>query len=328
MEPIAASGGSPAIGWLDWVVLVLPGVIWGASFLFMAEGLHAVDPMGVTFTRLAIGFATLGLVPAARRPIARTDWLATAGIGIIWLAIPFSMFPFAEQHVSSALTGMLNGATPLFAAAFASLLAGALPERAVMIGLAIGFSGAVAMALPGIGESTSSLTGILLILVALVCYGFSINLVQPLQRRNGALPVMWRALGIAMIATAPFGLPAVIAGQWTLRPALALTALGALGTGIATALLAIAAGRVGPTRASATAFLIPVVALVLGVVILGEHVAPLSIFGAGVCLLGAWIMRIKNDVPKVPKVPGAPKVPRAPEVPEVPEVPGVPEAPR
>lgn len=289
------SSGNVAIGWLDWTVLVLPGVIWGASFLFMAEGLHAVDPMGVTFTRLAIGFITLGLVPAARRSIAPADWLATAGVGITWLAIPFSMFPFAEQHVSSALTGMLNGATPLFAAAFASLFARALPERTVLIGLAVGFSGAVAMALPGIGESSSSLTGILLILVALVCYGFSINLVQPLQRRNGALPVMWRALGVAMVATAPLGLPAVLAGHWTLRPALALFTLGALGTGVATALLATAAGRVGPTRASATAFLIPVVALILGVVILGEHVALLSIVGAGVCLLGAWIMRIRKN---------------------------------
>jgi drug/metabolite transporter (DMT)-like permease len=294
VEPAAASSGSSAIGWLDWTVLILPGVIWGASFLFMAEGLHAVDPMGVTFTRLAIGFVTLGLIPAARRPVARADWLPIAGIGMVWLAIPFSMFPFAEQHVSSALTGMLNGATPLFAAAFAGLLARALPERTVLIGLAVGFSGAVAMALPGVGESGSSFTGILLILIALTCYGFAINLVQPLQRRNGALPVMWRALGVAMVATAPLGLPAVVAGHWTLRPALALTALGALGTGIATALMATAAGRVGPTRASATAFLIPVVALILGVVVRGEHVAPLSIAGAAVCLLGAWLMRARR----------------------------------
>ena len=293
VEPAAASSGSAAIGWLDWTVLVLPGVIWGASFLFMAEGLRAVDPMGVTFARLAIGFLTLSALPAARRPIARGDWPATAGIGLIWLAIPFSMFPYAEQHVSSALTGMLNGATPLFAAAFAGLLARALPARTVAIGLIVGFSGAVAMALPGIGESSSSLTGILLILIALVCYGFAINLVQPLQRRNGALPVMWRALGVAVVATSPLGLPAVLAGHWSLRPALALTALGALGTGIATALMATAAGRVGATRASATAFLIPVVALALGVVVLGEHVAPLSIAGAVICLAGAWIMRMR-----------------------------------
>ena len=98
---------------MGWLLVVVPGVIWGASFLFIAEGLQAVAPMGVTFVRIAIGFVTLSLVPSARRPIVRGDRLKTALLGILWLAFPLSMFPFAEQHVSSALAGMLNGATPL-----------------------------------------------------------------------------------------------------------------------------------------------------------------------------------------------------------------------
>ena len=117
---------------VDWALLVVPGVIWGASFLFIAEGLAAVAPNGVTFTRIAIGFLTLSLFPSARRPVARADWAGTAALGVLWLAFPLSMFPFAEQHVSSALTGMLNGATPLFVAAVASLLAHQLPERGTL----------------------------------------------------------------------------------------------------------------------------------------------------------------------------------------------------
>src|ERR687889_529354 len=108
---------------VDWVLLVVPGVIWGASFLFIAEGLEAVAPNGVTFTRIAIGFLTLSLFPSARQPVARSDWAGTAALGVLWLAFPLSMFPFAEQPVSSALTGMLNGATALFAAAVASIIA-------------------------------------------------------------------------------------------------------------------------------------------------------------------------------------------------------------
>ena len=54
---------------MGWMFVVVPGLIWGASFLFIAEGLQAVAPMGVTFVRIAIGFATLSLVPSARRPI-------------------------------------------------------------------------------------------------------------------------------------------------------------------------------------------------------------------------------------------------------------------
>ena len=90
---------------VDWLLLVVPGVIWGASFLFIAEGLEAVAPNGVTFTRIAIGFLTLSLFPSARKPVARADWAGTASLGVLWLAFPLSMFPFAEQHVSSALTG-------------------------------------------------------------------------------------------------------------------------------------------------------------------------------------------------------------------------------
>ena len=132
---------------VDGAVLVVPGLIWGASFLFIAEGLNAVAPNGVTFARIAVGFLTLSLFPSARKPVARADWAAIAGVGVLWLAFPLSMFPFAEQHVSSALTGMLNGATPLFVAAIAALLAGRLPAGGIMVGLAVGFGGAVVMAL-------------------------------------------------------------------------------------------------------------------------------------------------------------------------------------
>jgi drug/metabolite transporter (DMT)-like permease len=67
--------------------------------------------------------------------------------------------------------------------------------------------------------------------------------------------------------------------------------LGVFGTGIANVLAATAAGRMGATTSSATAFLIPVVALVLGVVLRDEHVALLSIVGAAICLAGAWLVR-------------------------------------
>ena len=275
---------------VDWVVLVVPGVIWGASFLFIAEGLEAVAPNGVTFTRIAIGFLTLSLFPSARQPVARADWAGTAALGVLWLAFPLSMFPFAEQHVSSALTGMLNGATPLFVAAVASLIAHQLPERGVVIGLAVGFGGAVIMALPALGGSSSAF-GVGLIVAALVSYGIALNIARPLQQRNGAIPVVWRALAVALILTAPLGLPEVLKGDWSLRPALALLALGAGGTAIATILAATAAGRLGATKASATAFLIPVVALILGVVIRHERVGIVSLIGAGICLLGAAIIR-------------------------------------
>jgi drug/metabolite transporter (DMT)-like permease len=283
----------------DWLLLIVPGVIWGASFLFIAEGLEAIGPNGVTFARILVGFATLALLPAARQPVARADWPAIALLGVVWLAFPLSMFPFAEQRVSSALTGMLNGANPLFTAIVAAVLARSAPSRGILAGLAVGLTGAVLVALPAMHEGRSSAVGVGLILAALVSYGFALNLARPLQQRSGALPVIWRAQAVALVLTAPLGLPELLAARWTPGSLLAILALGALGTGVAYVVVALAAGRLGATRASATTFLIPPVALVLGVLVRGERVALLSVIGGAVCVAGAWLMR-RASLPDAP----------------------------
>jgi drug/metabolite transporter (DMT)-like permease len=275
----------------DTLLLVGPGVIWGASFLFIAEGLRAVGPNGVTLARILVGFVTLALVPSARRAVPREAWRPVALLGVLWMAFPLSMFPFAEQRVSSALTGMLNGATPLFVAVVAAALARRAPPSGVRVGLAVGLAGVVLVAWPALGEGRSSLDGVLMILAALASYGFALNLARPLQMRYGALPVILRAQAVALVLTAPLGVPELLAARFTAGPLLSLLALGALGTGLAYVLLAVAAGRLGATRASATTFLIPPVALVLGVLVRGEHVAPLSVIGGAVCVAGAWIIR-------------------------------------
>jgi drug/metabolite transporter (DMT)-like permease len=276
---------------MDWILLIVPGVIWGASFLFIAEGLEAMGPNGVTFTRILVGFLTLSLFSGSRRAINREDWLGTALVGVLWMAFPLSMFPFAERHVSSALTGMLNGAVPLFIAIVAAGMARRWPSRDIALGLAVGLAGGVLMGLPAIGQGRSTVLGVLLILAALVSYGFALNIARPVQQRNGALPVIWRAQAIALVLTAPLGLPEMLRARWSPGPLFSLLALGALGTGVAYVLTVMAAGRVGATKASATAFLIPPVALLLGVLVRGEHVAALSVVGGVVCLAGAWLMR-------------------------------------
>jgi len=288
--PAAPAGRSETTA-VDWLLLIAPGLIWGASFLFIAEGLEAVGPNGLTFTRILIGFLTLMLFPAARRPIRRADWPATALLGVLWMAFPLSMFPYAEQRVSSALTGMLNGANPLFTAAVAAFLARRAPSRGVAVGLAVGLTGTALIALPSLNQGSNSVAGVLLCLAGVTSYGFALNLARPLQQQNGALGVIWRALGVALLLTAPLGVPELLRSHWTATPLFSMLALGALGTGIAPVLLATAAGRAGATRASATTFLIPAVALALGVLIRGETVAGLSIVGGAVCLVGAWLVR-------------------------------------
>lgn len=274
----------------DWLVVVIPGLIWGASFLFIAEGLEAIGPNGLAFVRILVGFATLALFRQAWRPIPRGDWARVALVGVLWMALPLTLFPHAEQRVSSAITGMLNGTVPLFAATVATIVARRAPPRPVLLGLVVGMAGAILMALPSVTEGRSSTEGVLLILAAVSCYGVALNAAGPLQRRHGALPVIWRAQAVAVVLTAPVGLRELLAARWTPIPLLSLLVLGAFGTGIAYVLLTVAAGRVGATRASATNFLIPPVALVLGVAVRGERVAALSVAGAVVCVAGAWLM--------------------------------------
>jgi drug/metabolite transporter (DMT)-like permease len=206
------------------------------------------------------------------------------------------MFPHAEQHVSSALAGMLNGAVPLMAAGFAAIATWKRPARRVTFGLIVGIAGVVLMALPGVGAGRNDARAVLLITLAVASYGIAINLARPLQQRNGALPVVWRALAVALVLTAPFGAPDLLKAHWSPRSLLAVLALGALGTAAANVIMAVAAGRLGATRASASTFLIPVVALLLGVIIRGETVAAMAVVGGALCLLGAWLMRPQRSV--------------------------------
>jgi drug/metabolite transporter (DMT)-like permease len=281
----------------DWLLIAAPGLIWGASFLFIAEGLKAIGPNGVAFVRLFIGFAALALFPAARKPVERSAWPGIALVGILWFAFPLSMFPLAEQRVSSALTGMLNAMVPLFTAVVATAIAGRVPERRVNAGLAIGLVGGGLIAWPTMRECHSSVVGVLLILAAVVSYGFALNLARPLQQQYGALPVILRAQAVAVMLTAPLGVPDVLAARWTPAPFYSLLMLGAFGTGVAFVSLVTAAGRVGATRASSAAFLIPPVALLLGVLVRGEQIATLSIIGSVVCVAGAWLMRRAQIAP-------------------------------
>ncbi|MBC8166613.1 MAG: DMT family transporter [Bryobacteraceae bacterium] len=275
----------------DWLLLIIPGLIWGASFLFIAEGLRSIGPNGVCFVRILFGFATLALFQSSRKPVARADWGSVAWLGLLWFAFPLSMFPLAEQRVSSALTGMLNGANPLFATLIASYLVRRAPSRGVAEGIAVGLIGTILMALPAMNEGRSSTLGIAMIFAALVSYGFALSIARSLQQQYGAVPVIWRAQGVALVLTAPLGIPDLMSAHWSIYPLLSLLALGVFGTAIANVLMAKAAGRFGAARASGTTFLIPVVALVLGVLVRNEQVALLSVVGGGVCLIGALLMK-------------------------------------
>src|SRR5262249_14231025 len=124
----------------DWLLVAIPGIIWGASFLFIAEGLKSVAPNGVTFTRIFVGFLTLALFPAARKKIDRSAWAGTALLGVLWCAFPLSMFPLADRHVPSAVTGCLTGFPPSFVRLVALLIPPKLLPNPMVFGFFLGLA--------------------------------------------------------------------------------------------------------------------------------------------------------------------------------------------
>ena len=130
-----------AFGPVEWGLMVFLALTWGASFVLIAVGLDAFEPGVVTMLRVGLGAVTLAFFPGARRPIDRADWPRLAVIAATWTALPFTLFPVAQQWINSAVAGMLNGAMPILAALVASLLLRSLPGRTQAIGLGVGFVG-------------------------------------------------------------------------------------------------------------------------------------------------------------------------------------------
>ena len=270
----------------DWALFCSISAIWGASFLLIDIALDAFRPGLVTFLRVAGGAATLWLVPAARRPLAPEDRLRVVVLSFVWVAVPFTIFPVAQQWVNSALTGMLNGAMPIFAALVSTALLRRMPRPPRLAGLLIGSVGVTAIAWSTAAPGASSAAGVALILCATLCYGVAVNLAVPLQQRYGAVPVMARVTALGALWTAPYGL----GGSGFGWPALfAVLAVGIIGTGIAYWIMGTLVGRAGSIRASFITYLIPVVALVLGVVVRGDRVGGLAIAGVALSTAGALL---------------------------------------
>ena len=281
---------------VDWALFSMVGTIWGSSFLFMAIGLEAFRPGLVTWLRILFGTAVLWVLPGVRTRIDRADLGSLLLLAVTWVAIPFTLFPLAQGSVNSAIAGMLNGAAPIFTVVVATILFRKAPGSRQLIGIPLGFLGVAAIALSAAGHGSSEALGVGLILVATVCYGIAFNIAAPMQQRYGSLPVMARILAIGAVLTAPIGLSSIPGSRFAWSALLAVAAVGVLGTGIAFVLMGRLVGRVGATRASIVGYLIPVVALLLGVLIRNDVVGPFAVAGVVLVIVGAYLTSRREAV--------------------------------
>ncbi len=275
---------------VDWTMFLSMSLIWGSSFLLMDIGLDSFQPGLVTLLRVGLGAATLWLIPKARRVrIDRSDWAPLGLVALLWVAIPFTLFPIAQQFINSAVAGMLNGATPIFTAAIAVMLLKRLPGIRTRIGLILGFVGVIVIGVPSISEGSSEAVGVALTVTATLCYGLALNMAAPLQQKYGSIPLMARVLAIATAMTAPFGIFSTLNSTFAVASFLAVAVAGVVGTGIALVIFGNLVGRVGSTRASFITYLIPVVAIVLGVVILSDDITSVALVGTALATAGALL---------------------------------------
>ncbi len=286
----SGAGSSPeAFGAVEWGLLAGIATIWGSSFLLMDIGLESLRPGVIVMARVLLGAAALSLFPRARQPVARDDIPRIAVLGLVWIGIPLTIFPIAQQWISSAAAGMLNGAVPLTSTLWATALLRTMPRRRQVAGLVIGFSGVVAISWPRLQDADATALGTALVLFAVLLYGLATNLAVPLQQRYGALPVLLRAQLFGLIVIVPFGLWSLPGSTFEVAPVLAMLPLGLLGTAVAFVLMATLVGRAGAPRGSVAIYFVPVVAIVLGVIFRGDVVEAAGLVGTALVIAGAWL---------------------------------------
>lgn len=304
-SPTTISGSSSAaFSRSEWALLGGVALMWGSSFLLMDLALDSLDPGVIATIRLLLGVATLAVFPRARTPVARADLPRIALLGVLWMGIPMLLFPIAQQWVDSAVAGMINGAMPVTAAIWAIVLWRRVPGYWQLLGIGTGCCGIVAIALPELGGTRTTTFGVILIIVAVILYGVSANIAAPLQQRYGSLPVLVRAQLVALLVVLPFGLAGLQHSQWQTGPLLVMIPLGILCTGVAFVLMTTLIGRVGGPRGSLPTYFVPIVAVVLGALVLREDITFSAIVGTGLVLVGAWMVsrsdRARGELPRRP----------------------------
>lgn len=300
-----ASGPSPSPVSIA-VQFVLAGVVWGSSFLFIAVALTGMTPAQVAGGRLLFGALTLAAIIAIRRerlPRSRRIWGHLCVLAVTFCAVPFLLFAWAEQHVSSGLASIFNATTPIMTAimAWAAFRVESL-KPGQLVGIAVGIAGVVVIIAPGaVTDVGNSTVAQLALLGATACYGFSLAYVRRFLSDTG-LSGIALAFGYIGPAAALMVLlsPVILAEPMRLTPAVvaSIVTLGMLGTGLAYIWNQNVLRAWGPTRASTVTYITPVVGVALGVLVLGERISWNEPVGAAVVFVGILLVQQRLRIPR------------------------------
>jgi len=270
----------------DTLLLLALSAIWGSSFLFIKVGVDTLEPSVVVLGRLVVGTAVLLPLLAGRGGLGalRGHLMPLLVLGALNNALPFWLLGFAETHLDSGLTAVIQAAAPILTVVLASRID---PSQQVtglrLVGIGVGFVG-VAL-LIGV-QHGGELLGALAVVGTATCYAVSVLYAGRTVRGLPPLQVSIGQLGTASLLIAPFGL-AQLPGELPSASVVgAVVALGALGSGLAYLLYFAIIASAGASRAILVTYLVPAFALCYGAVVLDEPVTATALAGLTLVLGG------------------------------------------
>jgi drug/metabolite transporter (DMT)-like permease len=278
--------------------LALLALIWGSSFLWIKLALRGLSPAGVTLARLVLGSAVLFAVVIARRgalPRSPVVWVHISVAALFANAAPYLLFAVGEQHVASSTAGMLNTTTPLWTVVVALATR---HQRTVTYrqatGLVVGFAGAALIFSPWDTGGGLVSAGAAECVAAAASYGISYVYMDRFLARRGISPVTLSAcqlLAASVLLAIMLGLTGAPSPRLDPTVIVSIAILGLIGTGVAYVLNYQIITSEGATVASTVTYLLPVAAIVLGVLVLGEHITAPVALGIALILTGVALTR-------------------------------------
>jgi drug/metabolite transporter (DMT)-like permease len=281
---------------IDWLLLLLLSVLWGATFFFIAVALPEVPPLTLVFLRVAI--AAIALVPLVfvlghRMPATAADWWPFAVQATINNVIPFTLMVYGQTRIAGSLAAVLNATTPLFTLIVFRLFAGEPLTRAKLAGVLIGIAGVAVLVGPAaLTSNASSVIGMLCILGGALSYAVS----ALWMRRLRHIPPLVSS-GAQLACSSVMLLPiAAVADQFWSLPLPSSAAIAAvlgfalLSTALAYIVFFRISATAGPHNVMLVTLLIPVTATSLGVLILGETLAANQVAGGLIIASGLVVI--------------------------------------
>jgi drug/metabolite transporter (DMT)-like permease len=304
---------APAAVSRSWLPpFLILAAVWGCSFVFIKLSVAEFSPLQVALGRVLVGALVLCgwlAVTRDRLPRGRTVWLHLGVVSLLANTLPFTLFAYGEQHITSVLAGIWNATTPLMT--LVVVLAALPAERPTwqrLAGLGTGFAGVLVVLGAWRGIAGDQLLGNLACLAAAACYGLAFPYVKRfLSVRDESAAAL--AAGQLLAATAVLGVACLLftgaPGAVSAKGVGSLLALGALGTGIAYVLAYRLVELAGATTSSTVTYVIPVFSTAAGVVVLSEPLSWNQPVGALVVLAGIAVSRVGSS-PTSPPAPTDP----------------------